>query len=208
MVYEFTVTGIYDYEGALALFMDQSMVNETFGFDKDYFSGYLSNTEITDIDSKYMSSVIDLEALTKISRQLDVSMGNMMLLVDGFAIVIFMVLIYLLSKIIIEKNAQSISLVKILGYSDGEISRLYIVSTTIVVILCLLISLPIEYEIMVFLFRAIMMSSISGWIPFYVDPILYVKMMAIGVGTYAVVAALEYFKIRKVPMDEALKNVE
>lgn len=30
-------------------------------------------------------------------------------------------------------------------------------------------------------------------------------MMAIGVGTYAVVAALEYFKIRKVPMDEALK---
>lgn len=64
---------------------------------------------------------------------------------------------------------------KILGYSDGEISRLYIVSTTIVVILCLLISLPIEYEIMVFLFRAIMMSSISGWIPFYVDPILYVK---------------------------------
>ena len=207
-MYEFTVTGIYDYEGALALFMDQSMVNETFGFDKDYFSGYLSNTEITDIDSKYMSSVIDLEALTKISRQLDVSMGNMMLLVDGFAIVIFMVLIYLLSKIIIEKNAQSISLVKILGYSDGEISRLYIVSTTIVVILCLLISLPIEYEIMVFLFRAIMMSSISGWIPFYVDPILYVKMMAIGVGTYAVVAALEYFKIRKVPMDEALKNVE
>ena len=96
--------------------------------DKDYFSGYFSNTEITDIDSRYIGSVIDLEALTKISRQLDVSMGSMMLLVDGFAIVIFMVLIYLLSKIIIEKNAQSISMVKILGYSDGEISRLYIIS--------------------------------------------------------------------------------
>ena len=135
-------------------------------------------------------------------------MGSMMLLVDGFAIIIFMVLIYLLSKIIIEKNAQSISMVKILGYSDGEISRLYIVSTTIVVILFLLISLPIEYQIMVFLFRVIMMSSISGWIPFYVDPILYVKMFVIGLATYSVVAALEYRKIRKVPMDEALKNVE
>ena len=54
----------------------------------------------------------------------------------------------------------------------------------------------------------IMKSSISGWIPFYVDPILYVKMFVIGLATYSVVAALEYRKIRKVPMDEALKNVE
>lgn len=207
-MYEFTVADIYDYEGALAVFMGQSLLNETFGMDKDYFSGYFSDTEITDIDSRYIGSVIDLEALTKISRQLDVSMGSMMLLVDGFAIVIFMVLIYLLSKIIIEKNAQSISMVKILGYSDGEISRLYIVSTTIVVILFLLISLPIEYQVMVFLFRVIMMSSISGWIPFYVDSVIYVKMFLIGLGTYLAVALLEYRKIRRVPMDEALKNVE
>ncbi len=207
-LYEFTVTDIYDYEGALAVFMNQTMLNRTFDLDKDYFSGYFSNTEITDIDSQYIGSVIDLEALTKISRQLNVSMGSMMLLVDGFAIAIFMILIYLLSKIIIEKNAQSISMVKILGYSDGEISQLYIISTTMVVILFLLLSLPIEYEVMVFLFRVIMMSSISGWIPFYVSPVLYVKMFAIGLGTYLVVAVLEYRKIRKVPMDEALKNVE
>ena len=97
--------------------------------------------------------MIDLEALTKVSRQLDVSMGNMMGLVNGFAIAIYMILIYLLSKIIIEKNAQSISMTKILGYTNGEISRLYIMSTSIVVILCLLISLPIEAEVMKVLFR-------------------------------------------------------
>ena len=45
-------------------------------------------------------------------------------LVNGFAIAIYMILIYLLSKIIIEKNAQSISMTKILGYTNGEISRL------------------------------------------------------------------------------------
>lgn len=47
--------------------------------------------------------MLDLEALTKISRQLDVSMGNMMGMVNAFAIGIYMVVIYLLSKIIIEK---------------------------------------------------------------------------------------------------------
>ena len=90
------------------------------------FGGYFSDTEIRDIPSKYIGSVIDLEALTKISRQLDVSMGDMMGMMYGFSVIIFLVVIYLLSKVIIEKNAQSISMTKILGYTNGEISRLYI----------------------------------------------------------------------------------
>lgn len=206
--YQFQISGIYHYEGALAVFMDREKLNRIFDLGDDYFSGYFSDTEITDIDSRYIGSVVDLEALTKISRQLNVSMGSMMTMVDGFAIVMFMILIYLLSKIIIEKNAHSISMAKILGYTNGEISRLYIVSTSIIVFLFLLLSLPIEYRIMEFLFRAIMMDSISGWITFYVDPKIYVKMFAMGAATYLAVAMLEYRRIRKVPMDEALKTVE
>jgi len=207
-VYQFKISGIYEYEGALAVFMPQKQLNTTFDLGSDYFSGYLSDTEITDIDQQYIASVINLESLTKISRQLNVSMGSMMSLVDGFAILMFMILIYLLSKIIIEKNAQSISMAKILGYSNREISSLYILSTSIMVVLFLLLSFPIEQTVMVALFRGIMLESISGWIPLYIDPFLYVKMFLLGFGTYLIVAALEYRKIRKVPMDEALKNIE
>ena len=101
--YQFTVDGIYNYEGGLTIFMPQKQLNDTFDLGSDYFSGYLSKTEITDIDQKYISSVIDLDSLSKISRQLTVSMGSMMSLVDGFAILMFVILIYLLSKIIIDK---------------------------------------------------------------------------------------------------------
>ena len=206
--YQFTVDGIYNYEGGLTIFMPQKQLNDTFDLGSDYFSGYLSKTEITDIDQKYISSVIDLDSLSKISRQLTVSMGSMMSLVDGFAILMFVILIYLLSKIIIDKNAQAISMTKILGYTNWEISRLYILSTSIVVVLFLLISLPIESIIMTGLFRAIMITSITGWIPLYMDPVIYVKMFVLGFGTYLIVALLEYRKIKKVPMDEALKNIE
>ena len=188
--------------------MDQNKLNDTFDLGDDYFSGYFSNTEITDIKDSYIGSVINLDALTKISRQLDVSMGSMMGMVNGFAVVIFMILIYLLSKIIIEKNAQSISMVKILGYSNGEISRLYIFSTTLVVVLCLLLSFPLETIFMKVIFREMMLQSFSGWIALYIDPKVYVEMFLIGLLSYAMVALLEYRKIRKVPMDEALKNVE
>ena len=205
--YTFKISGIYDYNGSLCIFMPQEELNRTFDLGDDYFSGYFSNSE-TDIDSSYIGSVIDLDALTKISRQLNVSMGSMMGMVNLFAVAIYMILIYLLSKIIIEKNAQSISMTKILGYTNGEISRLYILSTSIVVVLCLLISLPIETTIMEVLFREMMLQSISGWIALWIDPMIYVQMFVIGLVTYAVVALLEYKKIRKVPMGEALKNAE
>ena len=188
--------------------MERDKLNEAFDLGDDYFGGYFSDTEIRDIPSKYIGSVIDLEALTKISRQLDVSMGDMMGMMYGFSVIIFLVLIYLLSKIIIEKNAQSISMAKILGYTNGEISRLYIMSTSIVVVLFILISLPLELEIMQILFWEMMLTSITGWITFYIDPKIFVEMFVIGVAAYAVVAAIEYRRIRKVPMDEALKNVE
>ena len=111
-------------------------------------------------------------------------------------------------KIIIEKNAQSISMTKILGYSDREISSLYLLSTTIMVVVFLLLSFPIETVLMNALFRGIMLSSISGWIPLYINPVLYVKMFLLGFVTYLLVALTEYRRIKKVPMDQALKNIE
>lgn len=206
--YSFKVDGIYDYTASLCVFMERDKLNEVFDLGDDYFGGYFSNTEIKDIDSKYIGSVIDLESLTKISRQLDVSMGDMLGMMYGFSVIIFLVVIYLLSKVIIEKNAQAISMTKILGYTDGEISRLYILSTSFVVVICLLLSLPVERQVMEVLFREMMLSSISGWITMWVDPMIYVKMMAIGIAAYAAVAVLEFRRIRHVPMDEALKNVE
>ncbi len=206
--YEFSIAGVYDYPAALSVFMGIDAFNRTFGYEEGYFGGYFSDSEITDIDEKYIASVIDLDDLTKVSRQLQVSMGDMMYLVDAFAVLIFVALMYLLSKIIIEKNAQSISMIKILGYNDGEISRLYVLSTSLAVILCILLSLPLESILMETIYRKLMVSSFSGWISYHVSPVIFVKMILIGLATYSVVAVLEHRRIRRVPMSEALKNVE
>lgn len=206
--YTFTVDGVYDYMGALAVFMPREKLNEVFDLGGGYYGGYFSDAPLTEIKDEYVGSVIDLDQLTKVSRQLMVSMGASMGLVNGFAVMIFFVVVYLLSKMIIEKNAQSISMTKILGYNGSEIARLYLLSTTVVVVLCLVISLPIEVYVMKFLFRAVMMESMTGWIEMWVSPTLYPRMLAAGLATYAVVAVLEYHRIIHVPMDEALKNVE
>ena len=58
------------------------------------------------------------------------------------------------------------------------------------------------------LFREMMLTSVSGWIALWIDPKISLEMFVIGIGTYAAVSLLEYRRIRKIPMDEALKNVE
>ena len=206
--YTFTVTGIYDYAGSLVLFMDQEEMNDLFDLGDSYFSGYFSDSEITDIDEKYIGSVQDLTALTKVSRQLDHSMGGMADMVNVIAVIMFIILIYLMTKIIIEKNAQAISMAKILGYTTREIGKLYIMATTLVVVFFLLITLPIETVLLQQMLYAMMRSKMTGWITFGVGNDVYVKAFLYGLLSYAVVALIEYRKIRKVPMDEALKHVE
>ena len=66
--YDFTVDGIYDYEGGLCVFMSREYLNRIFDLDKSYFAGYFSDSEITDIDSEYIGTVIGYDELTKISR--------------------------------------------------------------------------------------------------------------------------------------------
>ena len=206
--YTFKIAGIYTYPASIAVFMEQDQYNKVFNKQEGYFNGYFSDKRITDISDEMISTVITKDDLDKTCRQLEVSMGNMMVLFQGFGVIMFVLIIYLLSKIIIEKNAQSISMTKILGYSDREISSLYLLSTTIMVVIFLLLSFPIETVLMKALFRGIMISSISGWIPLYIDPVLYVKMFLLGFGTYLLVALIEYRRIKKVPMDQALKNIE
>lgn len=206
--YQFNVTGVYDYMGGLTLFLPRQTLNRTFDLGKSYFCGYFSDTPIDDIDAKYIGSVLDLTAMTKVSRQLTRSMGGMMDLVNLFSLGLFMALVYLLSKMIIEKNALSISMTKILGYSRWEIFRLYILPTSLVTVLEILASLPVEEKIMTVLFREVMMTSMSGWIPLYIAPRLYVQMAAYGIGAYSLVALLELRRIGKIPESEALKCVE
>ncbi len=205
--YDFKVDGIYNYEGALCMFMRREDLTKTFGLFEDYTAGYFSDSEITDISRDYIASVVDYDALIKISRQLDVSMGGMMIMVDIFAVVLFMILIYLLSRIIIEKNAQPISMTKILGYSDREIARIYIVTTTIVTLITLACTIPVENVIMKLIFRNYLAARMTGWITYDIPFELFIKMFLIGAATYLAVAAFEIRKIRAIPMADALKDV-
>lgn len=204
--YEFTVKDMYDYPSSFAIFMSDAAFKNVFDKSEDYYSGYFSDN-ILDINEKYVATQITLDDLTKVSRQLDRSMGETFNLVKIFAVLLFAVLMFLLTKLIVEKNTTSISMVKILGYSNREISRLYVTSTTIVVVLSVALSIGLSVVIMNYLFR-VFMEEMSGWISCYYAPHIFPVMFILNITVYAVISFFMMAKIKKIPMDEVLKTVE
>ena len=207
-IYAFEVSEIMHYPTCLGIYMSRSAFNDVFEQEQDYYNGYFSDKKLeNEIEDAYIASCITEEDLTKLSRQMDISAGEMFTLVNVFAIVLFALLIYLLTKLILEKNTNSISMVKILGYQDGEIAGLYLVASIWVVLLSAVIAMALNTWFFQYILR-VFMKGYGGWFTLEISKTLYLEMFALMVGTYLVVAALQFVKIKKIPMEEALKNVE
>ncbi|MGN1131884.1 MAG: FtsX-like permease family protein, partial [Ruminococcus sp.] len=205
--YTFDVKDSYHYPATLSVFMSMEKFYDTFDVPKGYFSGYFSNDKLSDIGKAYIASTITEEDLTIIADQLEDSMGSMFPMIGGFSVIMFVLVIYLLAKIVIEKNAQSISMVKILGYNDGEVSRLYNRATGIVVVISLLLSVPL-CELTIRAIYYALMQEFNGWLTYYIAPYVYPAMIIMGILCYGVVNFIQLNRIKKIPMSQALKNVE
>ena len=205
--YHFKIAGTYDRSQSIAVFMPVERFREMFDYDDEEFTGYLSDREITDISKDDIATVITERDITKMSDQLDHTMGSMMQYFQILCVLLSTVLIYLLTKIIIEKNENAISMTKILGYDNKEIASLYLMSTTIVVVIEAALGTLIGVSVMKLAWKIIMFSY-SGWFAFVMQPVGYLQMFGFVLIGYLLVLFFDFGRIKRIPMDEALKNVE
>ncbi len=98
--YSFIISGTYDYPASMSVFVGQENFNRILDKEPEYFSGYFSNQKITDIEDNMIASTITQHDLTIITDQLEDSMGMMFPMFGGFSVLLYLLIIYLLSKII------------------------------------------------------------------------------------------------------------
>ena len=188
------------------VYLTLSDFNRLFGNDEDYFSGYASDLPIN-LNERYVANEITPEQMLSAAVQMEDSMGAMAQSLLYAVVPLFLILIYLLTKTVIDRSARSISYMKVFGYRDREISRLYIRSITITVLVSLVACLPIIVSIIDVLVK-LLMSRYSGNLEIWVAPQTYVLEVCIGAATYCVVALLHMRRIRRVPLALAMKVQE
>lgn len=190
----------------MAVYMSLDDFNRFFGNDAGHFNGYASDQAL-DLDARYLASDLTPESMDAIGEQFVGMMDDMIGMLMGLSVFIFLVFIYLLTKSVIDRSARSISYMKVFGYRDPEISRLYVRSITLTVIVSLVVCQPLIIGGLTLLFRA-MLLAYNGNIEIYVPMTAIAEVIAIGFATYLAVALLHIRRIKRVPLALALKVQE
>ena len=205
-VYEIEFDEVVGNKTTMSVYLSLDDFNELFGNDADYFSGYASDMPLY-LNGRYVATEVTPEQMLSVAKQMQDSMGTIASTVLYAVVPLFLILIYLLTKTVIDRSARAISYMKVFGYRDREISKLYIRSITLTVIFSLIACLPILVGIIDFLMQ-IMMSRYSGNLEIYIAPRTYVQEVLMGFATYGAVALLHMRRIRKVPLALAMKVQE
>lgn len=204
--YKFKVYDIYDYKAGFSAYMTQKNLNDMIDQDKNYYNAYLSDKKL-DIKDEYIQSKLTRNDVVKIGEQVTSSFGQMIPIMTTVSIIIYLVVMYILTKLVMDRNATNMSFLKVMGYDDKEISKLYLKASAIVVVISLIICAPFSYYLMDVLFKFAFMrftSYIEMYMPYY----LHIVVFVVGLLVYSLVNFILNRSIKKVDLGESLKESE
>lgn len=141
--YAFTIKEIVPYSVGLYTFLDLDSMRELFGQEHNYYNTVLSDHSLP-IEEGRLYSVISRGDIIKSS---EVFMNQMRPLIIGMVLIsvlIFAVVMYLMMKVMIDRSAFSISLMKIFGYRKKEIKKLYLNGNFVLIALGALVCIPLS----------------------------------------------------------------
>ena len=119
----------------------------------------------------------------------------------------FFVFIFILTKIIINKNRLSIAYLKIFGYTRREISLIYLMPTTVVLILTFILSWPLQKKLLGYI-SFVAFSKFAGYFELAISNTLFFKAFGYALLIYILVCIGQVYNISKMNYGEVLKNRE
>ena len=204
--YAFTVADVAHYSSALYAFMDRDAMQELFGQSDDYYNVVFADHAL-DIDTGRLYSTVSRESIAQASAVFNKMMLPMIILVSLLAAVIFLVVLYLMIKVMVDRSAYSISLLKVFGYRTAEVRRLYLDGNFIVVALGALVCIPAAKAVMDAIYPNFIANVSIGMelsFPFSTYLAIYVGILV----CYLIISLLLVRKLSKMTPAEVLKNRE
>lgn len=205
-VYSFHIGEIVDFASGLYVFMDIDQMRDLFEQEEDYYNTLLSTEELS-IDQGRIASMITRDEMKLAAEQMYDMMSGMIVMLVSVSILLFVIIMYLLLKMIIDKSTFSISLIKVFGYTNREINKLYLGSNFYTVLITTLIALPITYKIVCLVFP-VFVSNVAAGMPVVIPGYLFILMIGIILGSYIVVNGMLSRHLKKVSLTEILKDRE
>ncbi len=206
MDYAFTVEDIVPYEVGLTVFMDIDSLRELFGEDDDYYNVVMSDRKL-DIEEGRLYSVTTKADVDRASGVFVELMAPLFSLLMIMSTVIFCLVIYLMTSVMIDRSTFGISLMKIFGFNKKEIKKLYLDGNMIVILTGALISIPLAKIITDRMFP-VFVANVACGLPLRFNWYYYPIILLAIIGCYSLISLLLTGKLNRMTPAEVLKNRE
>lgn len=206
MNYAFTVKEIAPYSTSFYVFMDINCMRELFGENDTYYNQVFADKEL-DIDPGRLYGVTTKKDIEKAADVFIEQMTPMITMMISFSILIFAVVMYLMMKVMIDRCAFHISMVKVFGYRAKEIKKLYLNGNFYVIAVGAAICIPLAKKCMDVMYPAMVCNvacSMNLTFSWQMYVLIYMGILI----TYFVINELLVGRLKKVNLAEVLKNRE
>lgn len=204
--YSLKIDRIVPYSYGLCVFQNIHTMRKAFDINENYYTGLVSNKEL-DLDDNTIMSVTTDKDIKDAANSLTENMQMMMLLMEGMGLIVFAAVIFLIVRIIIGKSSFSISLIKIFGYNQREINKVYLGVPFIVTLISCIISIPLCTKIVKLIYPYLtkdIPAYFIGTLDLRMDIYLAAYMMIV----YLVVNIFLMRQIRKISLAQVIKERE
>lgn len=206
-LYSFEISDITQYAPSFMVFMPYDKALELFGEPDDYYNVVFSDHDLK-IPSGRLYSTVTKADVEKAAGIFVKQMQGMIVTLGGVSVVIFAIVLYLMMKVMIDRSAFSISLIKVFGYRDKELKKMYLDGNFYVIALGALISVPLGKVLMDAVYEPAFVPNVACGVdksfPFW----MYLAIFAVVLVLYFIINHLLVRRIRKMAPTEVLKNRE
>lgn len=206
MDYAFKVAGVTRYSAGLYAFMDIDSMRDLMGESDDYYNVVFSDHSL-DIDSGRLYATTTRNEISKASDVFSSMMMPMIYMLCGVSAIIFCVVMYLMMKVMIDRAAFSISLIKIFGFRSREVRKLYMDGNFYIVALGALICIPLSKKLMDLMYPLLISNVACGMNTRFTWQ-LYLGIYLTVIVLYLIINKLLVRRLNKIVPAEVLKNRE
>ena len=201
-IYAFEISSVAQYAPSFMVFMPYDKALELFDEPEDYFNVVFSDHAL-DVETGRLYATTTKTDVKKAAGIFSDIMQGMILTIGGVSVLIFIVV-----KVMIDRSSFNIALIKIFGYRNKEVKKMYLDGNFYIITIGALISIPLTKWIMDMAYEPAFVPNIACGIdksfPFW----MYLAIFAGILILYFIINHLLIRRIRKMVPAEVLKNRE
>lgn len=204
--YGFTVDSVTQYTPAFYVFMTIDDARELFGAGSDEYNVVFADKDLgVDPARLYATTTkADIESAAGIFAD---QMRSMVVMIVIISTLIFVVVMYLMMKVMIDRSAFSISLIKVFGFRTKEIRKLYLDGNFFIIAIGAAICLPLAKLIMSAVYPSLV-SNVNCGVKLTFAPWLWAALYGGILVLYFIINRVLVGRLNKIVPAEVLKNRE